>query len=155
MNDQGRHFAALALCALISSAAVGCTGQRPSVSQLQTEKQKLLTRVQDEKKRNEGLEAENRGLAQRLDEAEKQLAQTLDSRGQRFAEIRRPPISSGTSSSAANSAPLNFSTPNPNRSRTAPSEQLNAPKNDTFPTSSGWMPKQPKSGGSRSPTLAP
>ena len=86
-------------------AALLCAGCMPSAkSQLancQSEKKQLLTRIVDEQKRAETLTAENRGLNDKLAEAETQLAKLHDGRGSRLAEFRRP---NSTSTSSSNSA---------------------------------------------------
>jgi hypothetical protein len=116
----------------------------------------LLTRVQEEKARTENLQVENRSLAKRLDEAEKQLAQSVDTRGQRFAEFKRPPAISATntnnSTTSTTLVPLNFS----NTNRSSSPALLNAPQTDPLPSSSGWVPKQPSRAGTiQNPNLGP
>ena len=90
-------------------AAMLCAGCMPTAkSQLarcQSEKKQLLARIVDEQKRAETLTAENRGLNEKLADAETQLAKLHDGRGSRIAEFRRPnsTASPSPSSSSANS----------------------------------------------------
>lgn len=74
------------LCAVMLCAAAGCSSTTTAqLTRCQNEKKQLLTRVVDEQKRAETLQAELRNVNVRLAEAEKQLARVYDTRGGRFA----------------------------------------------------------------------
>ena len=74
------------LIAAMLCAAAGCSSTTTAqLTRCQNEKKQLLTRVVDEQKRAETLQAELRNVNVRLAEAEKQLARVYDTRGGRFA----------------------------------------------------------------------
>ena len=78
-------FPTMLISAMLCAAA-GCSSTTTAqLTRCQNEKKQLLTRVVDEQKRAETLQAELRNVNVRLAEAEKQLARVYDTRGGRFA----------------------------------------------------------------------
>ena len=99
-----RYYHATILAGLLCATA-GCSSTTSAqLTRCQTEKKQLLTRVVDEQKRAETLQAELRNVNVRLAEAEKQLARVYDARGGRFASSSSLGGTNGGSSSPSSAS---------------------------------------------------
>lgn len=120
--------------AILFSGWVGCGAHQSQLAKCQQEKMKLLARISDAEQRAENLAVENRGLDQRLANAEKELALRQDGRD-RFAEFKRPANAESPTPSAASSEPPASSLWNTPRFN----PPANAPSNEN--TAEGWRSK--------------
>lgn len=100
--------------------AAGCAGPNAQVSQIQSEKEELISTVKAQKDEQEALERRAASLEQRLDQSEKEIVR-LTGRKSTWAEETRTASSKNSAASSASSKP---STPLSTPAKEPPAEKL-------------------------------